>query len=146
MSGTSIDGMDFSYIETNGTDIVKTIVGTSYKYTNQYKYNIKKFIKKIQFNNSISLKKIDLLVSKQFLKMTKKFMKEYNMKVKNIDYIGLSGQTILHKPDNKISIQLGSGIYLSKNLKINVVSDFRKNDILNGGQGAPIGAFYHQYL
>ena len=40
----------------------------------------------------------------------------------------------------KLSIQLGSGKFLSQHLKINIVSNFRQNDILKGGQGAPIGA------
>ena len=52
----------------------------------------------------------------------------------------------LYFPDKKVSFQLGSGGFLSKYLKIRVISDFRQNDILNGGQGAPIGAFYNQYL
>jgi len=146
MSGTSVDGIDFSFLETDGKNFVKIILGKSYKYDNNYKIKIKKFIKKIKINNSISLKKIDLIVSKKFLKMTIKFISEFNIKTNNIDYIGLSGQTILHKPDNKISIQLGSGSFLSRNLKINVISNFRENDILNDGQGAPIGAFYHKFL
>ena len=146
MSGTSVDGIDFAFLETNGTDHVKNISGISYEYNNQYKVRVKKFIKQIKNNNSLSLNKIDLLVSRIFLHMTNKFIKEFNINTSEVDYIGLSGQTILHKPNKKICIQLGSGIFLSKHLKINVVSNFRQNDILNDGQGSPIGAFYHQYL
>ena len=146
MSGTSIDGVDFTYLETNGTDQVKVIFGKSYEYSNNYKLKIKKLIKEIQNNISLPLNKMDLLISRQFLYMTNKFIKEFNIKSSDIDYIGLSGQTIIHKPDNKISIQLGSGKFLSQHLKINIVSNFRENDILNGGQGAPIGAFYNKYL
>jgi len=146
MSGTSVDGIDFSFLETNGTNYVKIISGKSYEYSKKYILMVKEFIKKIQINNSLPLNKIDLLISRQFLFMTNKFISEFNINVSQIDYIGLSGQTILHRPDKEISIQLGSGNYLSQHLKINVVSNFRQNDIINGGQGAPIGAFYHQYL
>ena len=89
---------------------------------------------------------MDLLISRQFLYMTNKFIKEFNIKSSEIDYIGLSGQTIIHKPDDKISIQLGSGKFLSQHLKINIVSNFRENDILNGGQGAPLAPIYHQVI
>ena len=146
MSGTSIDGIDFSYLETNGTNYVKVISGISYEYNIKYISKVKEFIRKIHIDNSLSSKKMDLLISRQFLYMTNKFINEFKIDKSKIDYIGLSGQTIFHKPDKKISFQLGSGKFLSKHLNIKVISNFRQNDILNGGQGAPIGAFYNQYL
>lgn len=146
MSGTSVDGIDFSFLETNGTNFVKIISGKSYKYSKEYKTRVKNFIKKFKKNSSLSLTKIDLLVSRKFLYMTNKFINEFNIDSSIIDFIGLSGQTVFHKPDKKKSIQLGSGKFLSKYLKINIISNFRKNDILHGGQGAPIGATYHKYL
>ena len=51
MSGTSIDGVDFSFLETNGTDYVKIFFGKTYKYSNIYKSKIKKLIEKIQKKN-----------------------------------------------------------------------------------------------
>ena len=146
MSGTSVDGIDFSYLKTNGTNYVKIISGKSYEYNIKYRSKVKEFIRKIHTDVSISSIKMDLLISRQFLYMTNKFINEYNLDTSKIDYIGLSGQTIFHKPDKKISFQLGSGKFLSKHLNIKVIGNFRQNDILNGGQGAPIGAFYNQYL
>jgi len=146
MSGTSIDGVDFSFLETNGTNYAKVISGTSYKYNIDYKLKIKKFINKLQKNLNTSLQKIDDIVSKKFLKMTKKFFKEFKINPNKIDYIGFSGQTVLHLPNKKISIQLGSGKFLAEKLKINIISNFRQNDIIKGGQGAPIASFYNQYL
>ena len=146
MSGTSVDRVDFAYINTNGTDYVKIICGKTYRYSNKYKQKIQIIIKKLKKNEFISLKDIDKIVSKNFYKLTKKFLKEFKINIKKIHYIGLSGQTVLHKPNKKKSIQLGSGKYLSKKLKINVISDFRKNDLKNGGEGAPIACFYNHYL
>ena len=51
MSGTSVDGIDFSFIETNGTNYVKTIIGTTYEYNTKYRAKIKKFIKQLNNNN-----------------------------------------------------------------------------------------------
>ena len=52
----------------------------------------------IHKNISLSLKKIDLLVSRQFLYNTNKFIKVFNIDSSKVNYIGLSGQTIIHKP------------------------------------------------
>ena len=124
MSGTSMDGVDFTYLETNGTDHVRVISGKSYEYNINYKLKVKKLIKEIQNNISLPLNKMDLLISRQFLHMTNKFINEFSIKSSKIDYIGLSGQTVIHRPDDKISIQLGSGKFLSQHLKINIVSNF----------------------
>ena len=72
------------------------------------------------------------------------FIKEF--KVTKFDYISLSGQTIFHNPVKKISIQLGNAKRVSNTFKTNVISNFREKDIKNGGQGAPIGAYYHKLL
>ena len=146
MSGTSMDGVDFIFLETNGTDYVKQILGKSYEYSRKYKSYLKKFVNNININNNLSYKEINKKVSIHFLKFTKKFINEFNIDISFIDFIGFSGQTVLHKPEKQLTIQLGSGSFLAKKLKIKVVSDFRKNDILKGGQGAPIGAYYNQYL
>ena len=61
MSGTSMDGVDFANLETNGTDYVRIISGISYEYSSNYKFKVKKLIKKIQNNISLPLNKIDLL-------------------------------------------------------------------------------------
>ena len=52
----------------------------------------------------------------------------------------------MHNPKENYSIQLSSGKEINKKLKIPVIANFRQNDLLNGGQGAPIGSFYHKYI
>ena len=46
----------------------------------------------------------------------------------------------------KISVQLGDGKLLSQLSKKIVVYDFRKNDLKNGGQGAPLTPIFHKSL
>ena len=74
------------------------------------------------------------------------FLKQKKINKKNIDLISISGQTVYHDPSNKISIQLGNGNKIAKNLKVKTISNLRDNDIKNGGQGAPIGSYYHKFL
>ena len=150
MSGTSMDGVDCSYIKTDGVNFVSIINENSYKYSQNYKNELKKIIKYL--NNIKLLKKkqyinkFDNIVTNKFIQIIKKFTKDYNIKDSSIDYIGVSGQTVLHNPKHKKTIQLGLCKKIQKRLQINIVGNFRENDIKNGGQGAPIGAFYYQYI
>ena len=64
----------------------------------------------------------------------------------NIDLIGFHGQTIFHNAKEKISKQLGDGKLLSKLTNKMVIYDFRKNDLKNGGHGAPLTPIFHKLL
>ena len=64
----------------------------------------------------------------------------------NVDIIGFHGQTIFHNAKEKITKQIGDGKLLSKMNRKKVVCDFRKNDLKNGGQGAPLAPIFHQLL
>ena len=48
-----------------------------------------------------------------------------------------------HKPEEKWSWQYIDLKNLLKHLKLNIISDFRLNDINNGGEGAPLVPLYH---
>ena len=60
--------------------------------------------------------------------------------------IGYHGQNLYHAPHAGITIQVGDAQRLAKRFQIPVISDFRKNDVLSGGQGAPFAPLYHQAL
>jgi anhydro-N-acetylmuramic acid kinase len=63
-----------------------------------------------------------------------------------VDLIGYHGQTWYHNPGLGISLQIGDGKLLSELTSISVVNDFRSEDVLNGGQGAPLAPLYHAFL
>ncbi|HSW70539.1 MAG TPA: anhydro-N-acetylmuramic acid kinase [Gammaproteobacteria bacterium] len=65
---------------------------------------------------------------------------------KKIAVVGYHGQTVFHRPEAKMSVSLGDGQMLANELDITVVSDFRSQDLLAGGQGAPFAPLYHQAL
>ncbi len=87
-------------------------------------------------------------LSNEFSEIIYKVLKKENIKAKDIEAIGMHGQTISHlKYKNKnISIQLGCPNVFAKNTLIKVVSDFRKHDIENGGEGAPLAPLFHDYI
>ena len=150
MSGTSIDGLDCSFMTTDGENLVSIKFEKTYKYSQNYRSKLKKIINNLNKKKLIKInqyvKNQEGIVTNKFIQIIKKFIKEYNIKYSSIDYIGISGQTVFHDPKNKKTIQLGSCKKIQKKLKLKIVGNYRENDIKNGGQGAPIGAFYHKYI
>ncbi|MDC3141161.1 anhydro-N-acetylmuramic acid kinase [Alphaproteobacteria bacterium] len=93
---------------------------------------------------NISLKQeLNYFVTIDHAKCVESILKRITVKPR---LIGFHGQTIYHDPQKKKSYQAGDGKLLSHLLQIPVVSNFRDNDISNGGQGAPIAPIYHKYL
>ena len=148
MSGTSMDGVDASIIQTDCGSMYEVILDKYYKYDDDLLNDLTSLRAKINspedlknFFSEIKLleKKITLFHSEA----ANKIMKEVGVK---IDFIGFHGQTIYHNSDKKISKQLGDGNLLSQLTKKTVICDFRQNDIKNGGQGAPLTPVFHSML
>ena len=105
MTGTSMDGIDISYCFTDGLNILNIINEKSYSYSLADHKNIKDYnFKKIKDNKLIY--KLDLQITDVYIKYLKKFFKEYKINKNNIDFISLSGQTILHIPSKKLTLQI----------------------------------------
>lgn len=83
------------------------------------------------------------LVTKLHIDAIRDFFKAHAFDCSKIDLIGFHGQTVLHWPQKKLSIQLADPKLMAKELGIPVVSRFRQADIENGGQGAPLAPIYH---
>ena len=113
MTGTSMDGIDISYCFTDGLNKIKILNEKSYSYPK----STQNFIKKIKINN-ISNKKItykyDENITAIIINYLKIFLKEFNISKKKIDFISFSGQTILHLPKKKFTLQLGNPTIISK--------------------------------
>ena len=147
MTGTSMDGIDLSLIKTDGINYVKIIKEENYNYSLKQQINLKNIVK----NKPNKISKIyeyfhlyENQITTDIIKYIKKFFKKNN--IKKIDIISLSGQTMYHNPSKNITIQLGNGRTICEYFKIRVVTNFREKDISNGGEGAPIGSYYHKYL
>jgi anhydro-N-acetylmuramic acid kinase len=74
------------------------------------------------------------------------FLKTENIDKATVDVVGFHGQTVLHKPDKRLTVQIGDGAALARRLGLPVVYDFRAADVAAGGQGAPLVPVYHQAL
>ncbi len=63
-----------------------------------------------------------------------------------VGMIGFHGQTVLHAPERRLTVQVGDGRALARRLGLPVVFDFRAADVAAGGEGAPLVPVYHAAL
>ena len=148
MSGTSMDGVDASIIQTDGKSKYKAILDKYFKYPESIYNDLTSLRDKIKTQKDLKKhqKKIKI-VEKDITIFHAESVDKILIKTKlKIDFIGLHGQTIFHNPELKISKQLGDGKLLSKLTKKKVVYDFRQKDLKNNGQGAPLTPVFHQLL
>lgn len=73
-------------------------------------------------------------------------VKASELKPADVDVIGFHGQTLVHRPTERLTLQIGSGPQLARATGVSVVSGFREADVRAGGQGAPIVPAYHLAL
>ena len=148
MSGTSMDGIDASIIQSDGETKYKAIIDKYFEYPQSIFRDLLEFRDKI--NNTKDLKKFSKEVKnieKEITLFHFKAVEEILKKTKvKIDFIGLHGQTIYHNEKEKISRQLGNGKLLSKLTKKTVIYDFRQNDLKYGGRGAPLTPIFHKLI
>ena len=141
MSGTSGDGIDVAYIESNGSTISYLGNWGTYPYSDDFRKQLK--VTKTTSANYYEIEnKLTLLHSHA----VQDFLNSNNLNANEIDLVGFHGHTIHHNPSKSISIQIGDGKHLAELLNITVFYDFRSNDILHGGQGAPLTPIFHSKL
>ena len=141
MTGTSMDGIDISLVQTNGLQLKR--LNRNYFY--EFKTKTKKILTNILKEDlNLNLKRKDYLddfiTNEHYLAL-----KDLDI-LSSCDLIGFHGQTLYHDPDNKISVQLGNPKKLAQMLSKNVIFGFRSKDLSLGGQGAPIAPIYHQFI
>jgi anhydro-N-acetylmuramic acid kinase len=74
------------------------------------------------------------------------FLAANGMAASAVGVVGFHGQTVLHRPDRGLTVQIGNGPALAARLGIPVVYDFRAADVAAGGQGAPVVPVFHRAL
>ena len=148
MSGTSLDGVDVSIIESDGNKEFSSILDRYFEYDQEIIQKILILREKITVPENLNkyLDEIKDLERKITLFHANVIKKTLEMSKSSVDLIGLHGQTIFHDSEIKITKQLGDGKLLSQLTKKKVIYNFRQNDLKNGGQGAPLTPIFHNVL
>ena len=151
MSGTSYDGVDVALIETDGEEIGR-LGPTGYRpYSDQERDLVRRAIAAATHLGDRAerpkiLTQVEELVTDMHAEAVEAFLAANAMAPSAVGVVGFHGQTVLHRPDRGLTVQLGNGQALAARLGIPVVYDFRAADVAAGGQGAPVVPVFHRAL
>ena len=148
MSGTSMDGVDASIIKSDGDREYSIKMDEYFEYGSELRQKLINIREKVLViddlkTHSDEIKSLEKEITLFHANAVNKILETSKIE---IDLLGFHGQTIFHDPKNKITKQLGDGNLLSQLTKKKVIYNFRQNDLLNGGQGAPLASIYHKLL
>ncbi len=151
MSGTSLDGVDVALIETDGRQ-VKAFGPSGYRpYTEPERRLLREALAEAVHLREREarpgvLAEAERAVTVAHAEAVKAFTAQHHVAPEEIDIVGFHGQTVLHRPERKMTVQIGDATALARSINIPVMHDFRAADVAAGGQGAPFVPVYHRAL
>ncbi len=151
MSGTSLDGVDVALIETDGRR-VKAFGPSGYRpYSEAERRLLRQALAEaVHLSHRDAragiLREAEHAVTVAHAEAVAAFTAQNRIPRDGIDIVGFHGQTVLHRPAQKMTVQIGDAAALAKAIHIPVMHDFRAADVEAGGQGAPFVPVYHRAL
>src|SRR5687768_18153266 len=151
MSGTSLDGVDVALIETDGEAVVRFGPSGYRPYSERERRLLRDALAE---GASLTergqrpgvLEKAEAFVTKVHAEVVQEFLRSHQITPADIAVVGFHGQTVLHKPEKRLTVQIGDGEALAQTLRMPVAHDFRAADVAAGGQGAPLVPIYRSAL
>ncbi|HTZ71894.1 MAG TPA: anhydro-N-acetylmuramic acid kinase [Acetobacteraceae bacterium] len=141
MSGTSLDGVDAALLETDGETILAPGRAASFPYPDTLRRDLRSLLDRA---TRIDADDADLLAVER--ELTLRHAEAVRALGEDADAVGFHGQTILHRPGDGRTWQIGDAALLARETGLPVVHDFRGADVASGGQGAPFAPAYHAAL
>lgn len=151
MSGTSMDGIDVALIRTDGEHAVERGPSRTYAYPPEFRAAIMAAVTEARTLTCRTatpgmLADFERALTKRHADVVDQFLKDHALEKSSVDLLGFHGQTVLHRPEERLTVQLGDGDLLARSTGIDVVYDLRAADVAAGGQGAPLAPVYHRAL
>lgn len=151
MSGTSLDGVDAALIETDGERVRRTGLFAARPYAPAERALLRRALRDAanltdREARPDCLREAEALVTQAHARAVKDWARQHGERLDDIDCIGFHGQTVLHRPDLRLTIQIGDGPGLARLTGRPVIHDLRAADMVAGGQGAPLVPVYHRAL
>jgi len=141
MSGTSLDGIDAALIRTDGEHVLGFGAWLTMPYDDAFRARLRETVHGrgdlLAMEQELTLKHVDVV---------KALLKQADISRKDVRVIGFHGQTVVHRPQEKLTWQIGNGALLAEKAGIDVVCDFRRHDMATGGEGAPLVPLFHAAL
>ena len=151
MSGTSQDGVDVALIDTDGETIAQ-FGPTAYRPYGKAERALLRDAIAAAANITDrtarpgALGEAAALVDTAHAEAVETFLTANGIRAADVAVVGFHGQTVLHRPERRLTVQIGDGRALAARLCIPVVYDFRAADVAAGGQGAPLAPLFHRAL
>ena len=151
MSGTSLDGIDVALLRTDGEDVVDRGPAATYPYRPGQQavlHDALTAAKSLETRDARPgiLAEAERALTEWHAEAVLQFLDANGLTPPEIDLIGFHGQTVIHRPERRLTVQLGLGPTLARRTGIPVVYDMRAADVAAGGQGAPLVPVYHRAL
>lgn len=154
MSGTSLDGIDGVIVKLSDKGDFESLVESVYL---PFSKNLQNELRYLSESNLIDKEKLcryDFLLGELFANCVEKLLEKSGIDRKEIFCIGSHGLTVGHFPEVKkvfgvntaFTLQIGDGDIIAEKTGIITVSDFRRKDMANGGEGAPLIPFIDRLL
>jgi anhydro-N-acetylmuramic acid kinase len=151
MSGTSLDGIDVALLDTDGEALLVRGPARVYPYEAAFRSRLaagldvaKALRHRDERPGDIGALETELTL--RHAAAVERFLADQAIDPATIDVVGFHGQTVLHRPEAALTVQLGDGALLAQRLGRPVVYDMRARDMQQGGQGAPLVPAYHAAL
>ncbi|WP_029004929.1 anhydro-N-acetylmuramic acid kinase [Azorhizobium doebereinerae] len=151
MSGTSMDGIDAALIETDGEAVSWLGSALTVPYDAATRALLEGAMADARGVNARDdrpgrLAEAERRITTLHAEAVRALIDTLRLAPGDIDVVGFHGQTVIHRPDARLTVQIGLGGVLARELGIPVVADFRAADVASGGQGAPLVPVFHQAL
>jgi len=151
MSGTSLDGVDVALIETDG-EAVSAFGPVGYRaYRDAERALLQQALAEATALTDRTarpgvLAQAEQQVTDIHAQTVETFLAKNGIAGDSVTVVGFHGQTVLHRPHDRLTVQIGDGKALARRLGIPVAHDFRAADVAAGGHGAPLVAIFHRAL
>lgn len=152
MSGTSLDGVDAAWVETDGERLGRIGPRLTLSYASALRRDLRALL-----DRAANIPPDDAQLRDVTRRLTERHAEAVAAIGEPADLIGFHGQTILHRPrrpgssgfaanSRPMTWQIGDASLLARMTGLSVAYDFRSADVEAGGQGAPLVPVFHQVL
>ncbi len=151
MSGTSMDGVDVAAIETDGEARVVRGASSFSPYSAEERALLRRALDDAvgledRSGRPGALAEAEAMITRAHAEAVEAFLAVSGTDRARVAVVGFHGQTVLHRPEKRLTVQIGDGPGLARRLGLTVVYDLRAADVAAGGQGAPLVPVYHRAL
>ncbi|MEO3430736.1 anhydro-N-acetylmuramic acid kinase [Pelagibius sp. CAU 1746] len=141
MSGTSLDGIDAALIRSDG--LRQVTMGASFSLP--YEPEMRRRLRSVLGGRG-PVEEVGRQLTLRHAEAVRRLLAEAAVAPEEVRVIGFHGHTILHRPQEGRTWQIGDGALLAAETGIDVVADLRGNDVALGGEGAPLVPLYQAAL